>query len=81
MSNLVHNERVKMMASFYNNLAVGSIISGAIAPMISGAVRGNGSLSTFAIVLLSSVSILSGFGFGHLFLSYGHQTLNNLREN
>jgi hypothetical protein len=35
MSNFVHNERVKMAASLFNNLAVVSMASGFVVPLIS----------------------------------------------
>ena len=35
MSNFVHNERVKMAASLFNNLAVVSMASGFVVPVIS----------------------------------------------
>jgi hypothetical protein len=36
MSNLVHNEHVKLRAAFYNNLAVAVIFGGIFAPIMTG---------------------------------------------
>ena len=33
-----HNERVRLFATALNNLGVGAIIAGAVAPMVNGAV-------------------------------------------
>jgi hypothetical protein len=35
MSNLVHNERTKMLANLFNNLGVVSLASGVLAPVFS----------------------------------------------
>lgn len=37
MSNLVHNERTKMIATHFNNLAVASVVTGIIVPGFQGA--------------------------------------------
>ncbi|WP_198008840.1 hypothetical protein [Methylocystis rosea] len=36
MSNLVHNEQLKMIANLFNNLAVVSLATGALTPLFSG---------------------------------------------
>jgi hypothetical protein len=34
--NTVHNERIKLLATAMNNLAVGAIISGIVVPLVRG---------------------------------------------
>lgn len=33
MSNLVHNEQVKYKVTFFNNIAIASFVTGAVAPV------------------------------------------------
>jgi hypothetical protein len=35
LGNLIHNERIKLTATFYNNLAISAVVAGVIVPLFS----------------------------------------------
>ena len=35
MSNLIHNEKIKLWGTYYNNMSVAVIVAGAITPLFS----------------------------------------------
>lgn len=54
MSNLVHNERTKLISMFWNNVGVGAIVAGVVLPSLSGE----------ASVLKFIAGMVTGFTFG-----------------
>jgi hypothetical protein len=74
MSNLRHNERVKLDATFFNNVAVASLASGAIIPVVSLSVAGK----PFALFTFLPL-ILGGF-FCVLSLIAARSVLKGLKE-
>lgn len=75
MSNLVHNEQVKMSANMWNSLGVISLATGAIVPAISSFFTTNGPGAESA-----SATLLLGGGFGLTFIHMARSTLTHLRE-
>jgi hypothetical protein len=71
LGNLIHNERVKYVASFFNNLAVASFAGGTIIPLFSQDER----LKDHRWELLA-VGIL----FAALFRFIVHRFLSKLKE-
>jgi hypothetical protein len=73
MSNLVHNEQVKLFAAFLNNLGIASLAAGAILPTIS--------LSFFAHDLkVSILTLVVGVGFGTWLMWQAQNYLIRLKE-
>lgn len=75
MSNLVHNEQVKLMASFFNNLAVASLAAGFVGPMISLiTVPGSIPRSVYAVL------VSAGLALSMLFVGCARAILSKLKE-
>ena len=51
MSNLIHNERIKLMATYWNNLAVGVFLGGILVPTV-GFISSNKIDHTYAITFV-----------------------------
>jgi hypothetical protein len=47
---LVHNERIKLLASALNNLGVGAILAGVVAPLVSGTFGGPGRVIAWIVM-------------------------------
>jgi hypothetical protein len=62
LMSLIHNERVKLLATALNNLGVGAIVAGIVAPTVNGTVGGAAHIlawvvfGTDLIVLAASVA-------------------------
>jgi hypothetical protein len=69
MSNLVHNERLKLAAAFANNLGVAAATAGAVVPLFMG-----------PATLLSLFYLVGGVLFGVFCLLAALQLLGELRE-
>jgi MFS-type transporter involved in bile tolerance (Atg22 family) len=54
----IHNERTKLVATYFNNLAVALIAVGALAPLV-GRVVGSSALHAAFLFLLAAVCILA----------------------
>jgi hypothetical protein len=87
MSNLVHNEQMKLAANLFNNLGVVSLATGFIAPIFSvrsGATpigfseSGNPIIDGLTVNIL--LSILLGIIFCCVFVVAAHSFLTKLRE-
>jgi hypothetical protein len=70
MSNLVHNERVKYAATFFNNLGVAAFATGAIIPMF-----GDPTLHIWRLIFL-----IVGIGFGIFLMLCAFWLLGHLKE-
>jgi hypothetical protein len=70
MSNLIHNERVKLRAALFNNCAVASLVAGALLPYIQ---------PLFDWWLYSFTASM-GLTFGIAFHACAHFYLGNLRD-
>ena len=46
--NLIHNERIKLLATFLNGIALAFAIGGAVGPAVSGGLHGTGWLASLA---------------------------------
>jgi hypothetical protein len=64
---LAHNERQKMLASFYNNLAVASAVGTTILPTLNETSR-------------PGLVLVSGFFLTAMFMWAAHYNLNKLQE-
>jgi hypothetical protein len=51
----IHNERVKLFATALNNLGIGSIIAGIVAPMVHGEINAMLSFLAWLVVGLSLI--------------------------
>ena len=76
MSNLVHNERLKMMANFWNNLGVASITTGWIVPLYNATITNK----NMWFEPTSVIAVVTGFGLGLMFWFYAQFTLTRLKE-
>ena len=47
---LIHNERIKLLASALNNLGIGAIIAGIVAPMVNGTLADFAHLATWLML-------------------------------
>ena len=70
MSNLIHNERVKLRAALFNNCAVACLVAGFLVPFIHPIM--NGWLFVFTAFM--------GLTFGIAFHAYANFYLGNLRD-
>jgi hypothetical protein len=52
MSNLVHNEQVKLVATFYNNSAVAAAFGAVIAPALAISIAHESSVPGFVVLAL-----------------------------
>ncbi|MDF3153253.1 hypothetical protein P3C58_14850 [Mesorhizobium sp. XAP10] len=73
MSNLVHNEQVKLGATFFNNLGVAAFATGAIIPIVSLTALGKSDLATW-------LPFAGGAGIGVFFHYMGHRALRELKD-
>lgn len=73
VSNLVHNEQVKLGAVFVNNLGVAAFATGAIIPVISLSVVGKSDLAVY-------IPFAIGAGLGVWFHWWAHKLLRDLKE-
>ncbi|CAH2399596.1 hypothetical protein [Mesorhizobium escarrei] len=73
VSNLVHNEQVKLFAVFLNNLAVASLATGAIVPMVSLSVVGKSDLAVY-------IPFGIGAAIAVWFHWWAHRVLRELKE-
>ena len=48
--NLVHNERIKLLATALNNLGVGAILAGIVAPLVNGTLANPGSTIAWLVL-------------------------------
>jgi hypothetical protein len=69
MSNLIHNERVKLRAAFVNNVGVACFVVGCVAPLIT---RQDG--------LAIMVGLLGAFCLGLPLAAIAHAMLGELKE-
>ena len=53
----VHNERIKLLATAFNNLGVGSIIAGTVAPTVSGRIGDFAHISAWVILGANLISL------------------------
>jgi hypothetical protein len=60
MGNLIHNERMKLHASFFNNIAVGLFISSAVVPVL-----GSSFTQAIAVGLPGTILALISRHFAH----------------
>ena len=77
MANLVHNETVKLRASFLNSCGVASFVGGALIPWIVPIGGSSAPLDSWALYGLSAGG---GIGFGFLFHALALAQLRRLRE-
>jgi hypothetical protein len=75
MSNLVHNERMKLMATFFNNIAVASLVTGFVVPLIN-LVTAPGSIPRS----IYEISVSAGIALSMLFVGCARGILGNLKE-
>jgi len=47
---LIHNERIKLLAMALNNLGVGAILAGIVAPLVNGTLRQPGPMIAWLIL-------------------------------
>ena len=87
MSNLVHNEQMRLVANLFNNLAVVSVATGFIAPLFS--IHPRGTLIGFSAIGLPTFgaitgdvlfSIFVGLVFCVIFELIAHSYLMKLKE-
>jgi hypothetical protein len=71
MGNLVHNERVKYAATFWNNLSVTAVGAGMIIPLFSFDEK----LQIFGFIFMGVGAFL-----GAIFRTVSHFTLRHLKE-
>ncbi|MBV8521283.1 MAG: hypothetical protein JOY71_03985 [Acetobacteraceae bacterium] len=64
---LAHNERIKLLAAALNNLGVGAILAGVVAPLASGTFGG-------------PARVIAWLVFGADLMAMAHYTLGRLRE-
>ena len=74
--NLVHNERVKLVATFANNLAVGVTITGYISVLIRWLGAGRGTLPTKADIVVVAFAVPIAISL----LTFASWYLTKLRE-
>jgi len=67
--NLVHNERIKLVATALNNLGVGSIVGGFIGPAVNGRLGSGQAAATIAWIAA-----------GIILHSFARGVLGELRE-
>jgi hypothetical protein len=73
MANLVHNERIKYAASFFNNIGVASFAGGAIIPLVSlSATNASGFRIWWPLIV--------GITLGVFFLFSSYHLLGSLKE-
>ena len=77
MANLVHNETVKLRASFLNSCGVASFVAGALIPWIVPLNWSAAPLGSWAVYLLGAGG---GLGFGFLFHALALAQIRRLRE-
>jgi len=76
LMNLIHNERMKLLATGLNNLAVATLVAGILAP-IAGVLYGTSSASgNRGWLLVTLIWLCAGFGLHVL----GRIVLGRLRE-
>ena len=54
---MIHNERIKLLATALNNLGIGAIIAGIVAPMVQGTVGG---WLSFVVWFATGIAFISG---------------------
>jgi hypothetical protein len=87
MSNLVHNERTKMLANLFNNLGVVSLASGVLAPIFSARISAtpigfsNGGYAIFQGLSLYALGVIFvGIVFCGTFAMVAQSLLLKLKE-
>lgn len=73
VSNLVHNEQVKLGATFFNNLGVAAFATGALIPVVNLSTIGKSNVETF-------VPFAIGAGIGILLRTMAYRALGALKE-
>ena len=71
--NLIFNERIKLLATFYNNVSVACLVTGTVIPIISLSVREKANLAVW-------LSMGLGILFALFFHLYAMWYLRRLRE-
>jgi hypothetical protein len=80
MGNLVHNERMKLAATFFNNVGVATLAVGTVLPLVSGSVvEVHPPLTTF-VEGHGPLTFFVGFVGAMLFMGVGQFWLRDLRE-
>jgi predicted membrane channel-forming protein YqfA (hemolysin III family) len=77
MSNLVHNEKVKLFATFFNNLAIAVFIASVLAPLFQIVYAGHGREIPDSTV----IGIIAAGGVAAIFFHFiARYQLNDLKE-
>jgi predicted membrane channel-forming protein YqfA (hemolysin III family) len=77
MSNLVHNEKVKLFATFFNNLAIAIFIASALAPLFQIVYAGHGrEIPNWTVIGIIAAGGIAAIAF-HCIARY---QLNDLKE-
>jgi len=82
MSNLVHNEKIKMMAALWSNLAVASVTTSWLVPAFSWSLGPPIGILTMSMIIRSMIhqALVVTFGLVRFFLRQAQHILDSLEE-
>lgn len=77
MSNLVHNEKVKLIATFFNNFGIATFVASALAPLFQILYAGQAeAMPKWLVATIIGVGMVAGVMFHFI----GAHQLNQLKE-